>query len=80
MNYTVGNMVVARVVGCERRRNRRITYGANGDEEEYYYQLKLSLKTVVEEKKTEENEETIASDVVGMEVVALAAGLLLMPK
>lgn len=42
-NYTVGDVVAARVVQCDRRRNR------NGDGG-YFYQLRLSLKTAVEER------------------------------
>jgi len=70
---------MARVVGCERRRNR---HENNGDE--YYYQLKLSLKTVVEEeKKVEEKDKTPSADVAEAKddtSVPLAAGSLLMPK
>jgi predicted RNA-binding protein with RPS1 domain len=48
LNYNMGDVVMARVVDCQRRRNRNVT---NDDEENlYYYHLTLSLKTVVEEK------------------------------
>ena len=42
-NYTAGDVVAARVVQCDRRRNR------SGDGE-YFFQLRLSLKTSVEER------------------------------
>eukprot|EP00581_Thalassiosira_minuscula_P030960 CAMPEP_0183784830 /NCGR_PEP_ID=MMETSP0739-20130205/66191_1 /TAXON_ID=385413 /ORGANISM="Thalassiosira miniscula, Strain CCMP1093" /LENGTH=2127 /DNA_ID=CAMNT_0026028819 /DNA_START=64 /DNA_END=6447 /DNA_ORIENTATION=- len=84
LNYSVGDVVVARVVGCERRRNRHAIY--NDEERMYYYQLNLSLKTVVEEKVQEEEksdmkkseEKDKASN--DSSVVPLAAGSLLMPK
>lgn len=48
-NYTIGDVVAARVVDCQRRRNRNV---ANDDEGNlYYYHLTLSLKTTVEEPK-----------------------------
>jgi len=82
LNYSVGDVVAARVVECARRRNRNrtVTNDDEDDEEDmYYYQLKLSLKTVVENKvvvpasEDKSNEDTSAT-------VPLAAGSLLMPK
>ena len=81
LNYTVGDVVAARVVDCERRRHK-------GDENDgYYYQLKLSLKTVVEstaekaapkeEVKSSSTGEEGSKDATG---VPLAAGSLLLPK
>lgn len=48
-NYTMGDVVSARVVDCQRRRNRNV---ANDNEENvYYHHLTLSLKTVMDEQK-----------------------------
>ena len=85
LNYTVGDVVAARVVDCVRRRNRNVVHRDDVEEEElYYYQLRLSLKTVEEKKQVvaqEETEErgngTTASDAA---VVPLSAGSVLMPK
>eukprot|EP00580_Thalassiosira_gravida_P017224 CAMPEP_0201661930 /NCGR_PEP_ID=MMETSP0494-20130426/4161_1 /ASSEMBLY_ACC=CAM_ASM_000839 /TAXON_ID=420259 /ORGANISM="Thalassiosira gravida, Strain GMp14c1" /LENGTH=2158 /DNA_ID=CAMNT_0048140171 /DNA_START=165 /DNA_END=6644 /DNA_ORIENTATION=+ len=87
MNYSVGDVVLARVVGCERRRNRHLSPN-NDNGEEYYYQLRLSLKTVLEEKKAEDEDEAVPpssavaekGDVKDSSVVPFAAGSLLMPK
>jgi len=83
MNYTVGDVVLARVVDCVRRRNRHVTC----DDDTYYYQLKLSLKTIVEDKTKEDEEannttpmeegETLDKSSVS---VPLAPGSILMPK
>ena len=85
LNYAVGDVVAARVVGCERRRNRHAAHdNARGAAtEEYYHQLKLSLKTVVEEKKPEPtpSEEADAEEgTAKASAVPLAAGSFLMPK
>ena len=58
MNYSVWDVLLARVVGCEQRRNWHVSPN-NDNGEEYYYQLRLSLKTVLEEKKAEEEDETV---------------------
>ena len=83
LNYSLGYVVMARVVGCEQRRNRHVLH--NDNEAMYYYQLRLSLKTVVEEKA--ENETAPSSGAVAdkggtkdLAVVLLAAGSFLMPK
>ena len=91
LNYNVGDVVLARVVDCVRRRNRHVT----GEEDEYYYQLKLSLKTIVEDNNSKSKEEddnnNAEASLSTMEgggettvnssaVVPLAAGSILMPK
>lgn len=78
LNYTVGDVVVARVVDCERRRNRNATYG--DDENQYYYQLKLSLKTVVEKKVEPEVKTAEDGDGTKDSGIPLAAGSILVPK
>ncbi|KAL7554857.1 hypothetical protein ACHAWF_018571 [Thalassiosira exigua] len=86
-NYGLGDAVLARVVGCERRRNRNVR--AEDDEEaQYYYRLTLSLKTVVEEEKKESDREGRHSTVEdgdekkasALTAVPLVAGSLLPPK
>lgn len=71
-NYNVGDAIAARVVSCERRRNRS-TY--DGDAL-YYYQLKLSLKTVGDkiDKSSSLSQESDGS------AVPFAAGSIVMPK
>ncbi|KAK1744257.1 rRNA biogenesis protein RRP5 [Skeletonema marinoi] len=71
-NYNVGDAIAARVLSCERRRNRTVYDG--GDV--YYYQLKLSLKTVVDKVDTS----TSLSQVSDGSAVPFAAGSIVMPK
>lgn len=91
VNYSVGDVVAARVVDCVRRRNRHVTSHNNFDENDnakidmYYYHLNLSLKTVVENTKdTEEREKSVVDErkESGSDTAAvpLAAGSILMPK
>lgn len=91
VNYSVGDVVAARVVDCVRRRNRHVTSHNNIDENDnakidmYYYHLNLSLKTSVENTKdTEEREKTVVDEgkAIGSDsaAVPLAAGSILMPK
>jgi len=95
LNYNVGDVVAARVVDCVRRRDRRATTNADEDDDDdaeenaYYYQLKLSLKTIVENKTEDIDEvEATTGEVGGITTkddtesvaVPLAAGSLLMPK
>ena len=80
LNYNVGDVVAARVVDCVRRRDRRVMMDeSNSDDVEYYYQLILSLKTVVDNEVTfDEGDKVVTGD--SPAVVPLAAGSLLMPK
>lgn len=80
LNYNVGDVVAARVVDCVRRRDRRTMMDdTNSDDVEYYYQLILSLKTVVDNEATfDEGDKLVTGD--SPAVVPLAAGSLLMPK
>lgn len=92
VNYSVGDVVAARVVDCIRRRNRHAsTSYHNHDENEnekidmYYYHLNLSLKTTVENtKEREESEKSVLdegkADDGSSVAVPLAAGSILMPK
>jgi len=95
LNYNVGDVVAARVVDCVRRRDRRAMTNANEDDDDdaeenaYYYQLKLSLKTIVENKtedidhreaKGDEEGGITTTDDTESVAVPLAAGSLLMPK
>ena len=70
VNYNVGDVVLARVVDCVRRRDRQ-----DGSR---YHQIKLSLKTVVEEPEKKRDESVTEAE--AKAAVPLAAGLLLMPK
>ena len=70
-NYNVGDAIAARVLSCERRRNRTVYDG----DDLYYYQLKLSLKTVVE--KVDNVSTTQVSD---GSAIPFAAGSIVMPK
>jgi predicted RNA-binding protein with RPS1 domain len=71
-NYNVGDAIAARVVSCERRRNRS-TY--DGDDL-YYYQLKLSLKTVVDKVDNSASMPQVSDG----SAVPFAAGSIVMPK
>ena len=48
LNYFMGDVVAARVVDCQRRRNRNVVNDNQGNL--YYYHLTLSLKTTNEKK------------------------------
>lgn len=77
LNYSMGDVVAARIVDCQRRRNR----STSGEEDNlYYYHLTLSLKTASEEEKAEPvaMEEDGAKKSSG--VVPLAAGSILEAK
>jgi predicted RNA-binding protein with RPS1 domain len=77
LNYTMGDVVMARIVNCQRRRNRNVI--SDDDENMYYYHLTLSLKTVVEKKSDPAPmEEDGAKTSSGM--VPLAAGSILEAK
>ncbi len=92
LNYNVGDVVAARVVDCVRRRNRRAMVNTDQDnnndieENPYYYQLKLSLKTIVENKTEDNVESETKLNEGGMTTdnesvaVPFVAGSLLMPK
>lgn len=71
-NYSVGDAIAARVLSCERRRNRAVYDG----DDLYYHQLKLSLKTVVDKVDTSTSL-TQASD---GSAVPFAAGSIVTPK
>ncbi|KAL7495613.1 hypothetical protein ACHAWT_009608 [Skeletonema menzelii] len=71
-NYNVGDAIVARVLSCERRRNRTVYDG----DDLYYYQLKLSLKTVVDKVDTS----TSLTQVSDGSAVPFAAGSIVMQK
>ena len=71
-NYNVGDAIAARVVSCERRRNRIVHDG--GDV--YYYQLKLSLKTVVDKVDTSASLTQMSDG----SAVPFAAGSIVMSK
>lgn len=71
-NYNVGDAIAARVLSCERRRNRIVRDG----DDLYYYQLKLSLKTVVDKIDTS----TSLTQVSDGSAVPFAAGSIVMPK
>jgi ribosomal protein S1 len=73
-NYNVGDAIVARVVSCERRRNRTVC----GDDNIYFYQLKLSLKTIID-KKFDHTSGSL-SQVSDGSAVPFAAGSIVMPK
>ncbi len=85
VNYSVGDVVAARVVDCVRRRKRHMASDNNNDEDEnvnndtYYYHLNLSLKTTAENTKARiETAESLGDE--GKASVPLAAGSILMPK
>jgi len=86
LNYNVGDVVAARVVDCVRRRDRRAIMDDTNSDVEYYYQLILSLKTVVDNETTFDEGDTLATgknmnqDSLAAAVPLLAAGSLLMPK
>ena len=71
-NYNVGDAIAARVLSCERRRNRTVYDG----DDLYYYQLKLSLKTVVDKVDTS----TSLTQVSDGSAVPFAAGSIVMQK
>ncbi|KAL9187437.1 hypothetical protein ACHAXT_001540 [Thalassiosira profunda] len=74
VNYSVGDVVLARAVACERRRNRNYT-AEDGEEHKYYYRLTLSLKTAVDEAP-----EGAAAAPNADGAPALAAGAIVPPK
>jgi len=77
MNYNIGDAVAARLLDCFKRRHKEENGG-------YYYQLELSLKTVLDTaEKSVEAQETVNSSSVGekdLSAVPLAAGSILMSK
>jgi predicted RNA-binding protein with RPS1 domain len=77
-NYTIGDVVAARVVDCQRRRNRNATNDDN--ENMYYYHLTLSLKTVAEESKHVSEPMEVDSAQKSPGVVPLTAGSVLDAK
>ncbi len=73
-NYNVGDAIAARVVSCERRRNRA---AEDGDDNLYYHQLKLSLKTVVDKKVDTVSSSSRVSE---SSAVPFAPGSVVLPK
>ena len=77
LNYTMGDVVAARVVDCQRRRNRNVANDAGASQ--YYYHLTLSLKTVVRDKTPPVLME-VDSATSSSGQVPLLAGSILQPK